>query len=109
MRLAPGSSELKTPANNKTIYICYGTKDGVTAEQRANMKSQGALWLPAGKDPMDFLWPVNGCGVILMDYAPLNEHTAQLLGLAVKRDGGESLIWANFPADDSSLIFGNNI
>ena len=105
MKLANGAETLKTRRNNKTIYICVGSRDGVSAGQRANMKSHGALWLDTSQDPLCVMWPVFDCGVIVLDYEPMTEHTAQCLGLALKRDGAlPGTIWVNQISNDSSVI-----
>lgn len=105
MKMALGSESLKTTRTNRTIYVCHGTRDGVTAEQRANLKERGALWLEPRACPTDSFWPVDGCGVIVLDYAPMDERTAQLLGLALKRDGAlPGTVWANIAANSSSVI-----
>lgn len=104
MKIAPGGNELRIPRNNTTAYVVYGTRDTLTAEQRANMMSQKAMMLTPGTDPADLYWPVGGCGVILLDYGPMSERTAQLLGLALKRDGGEGLIWANMVTGNTTHV-----
>ena len=108
MRLAPGTSSLKPVSKNTTIFICYGTRDGMNAEQRAASKERGALWLSMHDNPLEYTWPVSGCGVILLDCAPMDESRAQLLGLAIKRDGGEALNWTNFSTNNTSYVTGGN-
>ena len=108
MNLAPGASTLRPASKNATIYICYGTHDGKSARQRAEGKERGALWLSMHDDPLEYTWPVNGCGVILLDRAPMDEARAQLLGLAIKRDGGEALMWTNFSTNNTSYVIGGN-
>ena len=98
----PFSNDLKIPKNNPTIYILAGTDKW----ERAQKRKGRCVILPDDAAPEDFTWPVKGCGVILLDNGPLDENTAQRLGLAVKRDGAECLIWNNRVSGVTSFVVG---
>ena len=100
--LAPFSKQLRVPKNNRTVYIVSGANPW----ERARMRGNRCLVLPHNMDPWDLEWPVSGCGVILLDYEPLDEDTAQLLGHALKRDGADEAYWCNHVANMTTYLFG---
>lgn len=98
----PFANDLRVPKSNPTIYILAGRDKW----ERAQKRKGSCLLLPDDIDPEDLEWPVKGCGVILLDNGPMDEATAQRLGLAVKRDGAECLIWSNRVSGITSYVIG---
>lgn len=106
MKLPPYARQMNVPRDNKTVYVFVGW---FSRKQANNITQMRGMVLPDGECPYDYTWPVQGCGVIVMDYVNMDDRGAMTLACALRDAGAESVIWANFIKNETGfLIEGKN-
>lgn len=76
------------------VAVCVGGDAWNSAKSRNQRGDSVGLVLPAGENPCGFVWPVNGCLVVIeWSHGPSAEHVVEL-ARALLRAGVESVtIW----------------
>ena len=81
--------DFRVPADNRTVYLAIGRG----SHERALRSPLPFLWLPDSVDPLDYQYPVRGCGVIIYDGGRISEARYARLLCVLHEDGAEAVIY----------------
>jgi hypothetical protein len=92
-KLPPFAKQTRVPGDNETIFVHVGW---ISWEQANDItKSRGMIY-PADTDPSLFLWPVKGCGVVILDHHGLDSGDVEKLDHELMISGATDTQYVEF-------------